>query len=201
MTIAEQIRQRIESIPIGEPFTTASLLTLGTRASVDQNLRRLAQSGYIASVGRGVYVRPKMSRYVGAVMPEPFKIAEAIASSTGAIVQLHGAEAARQFGLTTQVPTQPVYLTTGPTRHLKVGNMVITLKHTSPRKLSLPGRPGLALAALLHLSKEGVTNAAIETVRRQLKPEEFETLRKATGIMPAWLSNWFIRHRRDASRA
>lgn len=200
MTIAERIRERIETMPVGEPFTTASLLTLGTRAAVDQNLRRLTQSGHIATVGRGVYVRPKVSRYVGTVMPEPFKIAEAIARSTGATVQLHGAEAARHFGLTTQVPTQPVYLTTGPTRHVRVGNMVVTLKHTTPRKLGLSGRPGLALAALRHLGKEGVTVKTIEAVRRQLEPSEFETLRQATGMMPAWLADRFLRHGQATGR-
>lgn len=196
MTIAQQIRERIEQIPVGEPFTTASLLALGTRATVDQTLRRLARGGHIASVSRGVYIRPKMSRFTGPVMPEPLKIAEAIARTTGAIIQPHGAEAARQFGLTTQVPTQPVYLTSGPTRHLKVGKLLVTLEHTSSRKLALGGRPGLALAALEYLGKEGVTTKAIEQVRRQLHPEEFETLRHATGLMPAWLSDRFLRHKR-----
>jgi len=40
------------------------------------------------------------------------------------------------------MPMQPVYLTTGSTRRLKFGKLLITLKHTSPRKLALDGRPG-----------------------------------------------------------
>lgn len=32
---AELIRQRIEEMPVGEPFTPAVLLECGTRASVD----------------------------------------------------------------------------------------------------------------------------------------------------------------------
>lgn len=200
MTIAEQIRKRIEAIPVGEPFTTSSLLELGTRAAVDQTLCRLARGGSIASVGRGVYVRPKTNRFVGTVMPEPYQVAEAIAHSTGATIQIHGAEAARRFGLTTQVPTQPVYMTTGPTRHLKMGKLTVTLKHTSPRKVALSGRPGTALAALLHLGKAEVTVEVIEAVRRKLEPSEFETLRKATGIMPAWLSDRFLKHARISSR-
>ncbi|MEB3220789.1 MAG: DUF6088 family protein [Candidatus Sericytochromatia bacterium] len=99
-----------------------------------------------------------------------------------------------RFCLTAQVPTQPIYLTTGPTRHLKVGNLVITLRHTTPRKLGLGGRPGLALAALRHLGKEGVTGEAIEAVRRQLASEEFEALRGATGVMPGWLADRLYRH-------
>lgn len=200
MTIAEQIRKRVEEIPIGEPFTTASLLELGTRATVDQTLHRLARSGQIAAVSRGVYVRPKMSRFVGSVMPEPYKVAEAIARSTGAVIQVHGAEAARQFGLTTQVPTQAVYLTTGPSRRLKMGKLEVTLKHTTPRNLALTGRPGLALAALRHLGKREATPAVIEAIRRKLEPEEFEALRKATGVMPAWLADLFQHHRRAYCR-
>lgn len=198
MTIAEQIRARIEQMPAGEPFTTASLLALGTRANVDQTLHRLARGGHITSVSRGIYVRPKMNRFVGPVMPEPLQIAEAIARATGAVIQVHGAEAARQFGLTTQMPMQPVYLTTGSTRRLKFGKLLITLKHTAPRKLALDGRPGLALVALAYLGKEGVTIEAIERVRQQLQPEEFERLRRATGIMPAWLSDRFLRHQRSS---
>jgi hypothetical protein len=201
MTTAEQIRMRVKALPLGEPFTTASLLELGTRATVDQTLHRLARSGHITSVSRGVYVRPRTSRYVGSVMPEPYKVAEAIAHSTGATLQVHGAEAARQFGLSTQVPTQAVYLTTGPSRHLKMGKLEVTLKHTSPRKLALAGRPGLALAALRHLGKREVTSEVIEAIRRKLEPMEFETLRRATGLMPAWLSDQFHHYQRAFARA
>ena len=200
MNAAEQIRMQIEQIPLGEPFTTASLLGLGMRATVDQTLRRLAQSGRIMPVSRGVFVRPKVNRFVGPVKPAPFKIAEAIARSTGAVIQPHGAEAARVFGLTTQMQTQPVYLTTGPTRRVKVGQLVVTLKHAAPRKFGLAGRPGLALSALRYLGKEGVTLETIETVRRQLEPEEFEALRSATGLMPAWLSDRLHRHERAFGR-
>lgn len=201
MTITERIRAQIETIPVGEPFTTASLLSLGTRAAVDQALRRLKQSGHLLAVSRGIYVRPKVSRFAGPVTPEPIRIAEAVAQASGAVLQPHGAEAARAFGLTTQVPTQPVYLTTGPTRHLQVGNLTITLRHTSPRKLGLTGRPGLALSALRHLGKAGVTMAAIEAVRRQLTTEEFAALRAATGVMPGWLADRFYQHERGLGRA
>ena len=80
---AELIRQRIEEMPVGEPFTPTVLLECGTRASVDQNLSRLVKAGVIERVTRGVFVRPEVSRFVGKVMPEPLKVAETVAKTTG----------------------------------------------------------------------------------------------------------------------
>lgn len=86
---AELIRQRIEEIPVGEPFTPKALLECGTRTSVDRSLSRLIEAGVIDRVARGVYVRPEVSRFVGKVMPDPLKVAETVAKTTGALIQVH----------------------------------------------------------------------------------------------------------------
>ncbi len=124
---AELIRERIEAMPIGEPFTPTAFLECGTRASVDQTLSRLAKAGSIERVTRGVFVRPEVNRFVGKVMPEPLKVAETVAKTTGAVIQVHGAEAARRLELTTQVPTQSVFVTSGPSKRIRVGKMEIRL--------------------------------------------------------------------------
>lgn len=202
MKTANTIRQRIENVPLGEPFTSATFLEWSTRASVDQTLSRLAKAGRIVRVARGVYVRPKESRYIGKVMPEPFKIAEAIAKATGATVQVHGAEAAHRLELSTQVPTQSVFYTSGPSRCFRVGNLEIRLRHTSPRKLALAGQPaGLALAALWYLGKGGLTESVIESIRKKLSSSEFEMLKSAAPSMPAWMADALIRHERRVLRA
>lgn len=202
MKIAEPIRQRVESIPLGELFTPAAFLEFGARASIDQTLSRLAKAGRIVRVARGVYVRPKESRYIGKVMPEPFKIAEAIAKATGATVQVHGAEAAHRLELSTQVPTQSVFYTSGPSRCFRVGNLEIRLRHTSPRKLALAGQPaGLALTALWYLGKRGLTESVIESIRKRLLPSEFEALKSAAPSMPAWMADALFRYERHAHRA
>lgn len=194
---AELIRQRIEGMPAGEPFTPAAFLEYGTRASVDQTLSRLIKAGTIARVTRGVFVRPEISRFVGNIMPEPIKVAETIAKTTGAIVQVHGAEAARQLELTSQVPTQPVFSTSGPSKRMFVGKMEIRLQHVSPRKLALAGRPaGLALAAMWYLGKNEVTPSLIEKIRQKLSSAEFEVLKLSTSAMPAWMSDAIYKHER-----
>ena len=199
---ARQIRQRIEGMPVGEPFTPTAFLECGTRASVDQTLSRLIKAGAIERVTRGVFVRPEVSRFVGNVMPEPIKVAETIARTTGSIVQIHGAEAARRLELTTQVPTQSVFSTSGPSRRVRIGKMEIRLRHVCQRKLILAGRPaGLALAAMWYLGKAEVTPSMIEKIRRKLSGSEFEALKSVTSSMPAWMSDAFLRHGRAAMNA
>lgn len=189
MKTAEQIRQHIEKVPPGEPFTPVSLLAFGSRAAVDQTLSRLVGAGFLTRVTRGVFVRAKSSRYVGQVMPHPARVAEAVARATGAVVQVHGAEAARQFELTTQVPTQAVFYTSGSSKRFKMGNLEVVLKHVSTRKLALAGRPaGVALTALWYLGKEQVTSAVVEKIRTKLAASEYEALKSAAACMPAWMT-------------
>lgn len=199
---AQLIRQRVAAIPIGEPFTPTAFLECGTRASVDQTLSRLVKVGSIERVTRGVYVRSELSRFVGKVSPSPLKVAETVAKTSGAIVQVHGAEAARRLELTTQVPTQSVFVTSGPTKCIRVGKMEIRLQHVCQRKLTLAGRPaGLALAAMWYLGKKEVTPVLVEKIRRKLGSSEFEVLKSAAHSMPAWMSDAIFRNGRKAVHA
>jgi hypothetical protein len=197
MTTAESLRQAIGAIPQGEPFVPRQFLTLSSRASIDQTLARLAKAGEVFRITRGIYVRPKQNKHVGVVMPEPAAIAASMAKAQGASFQVHGAEAARRLELTTQVPTQPVYYTSGPSRRINLGRMQIRLQHASPRRFALAGRPaGTALSALRYLGRKNVTREVIEHVRRQLPSAEFEALRTALTAMPAWLSEALNRESR-----
>jgi hypothetical protein len=131
-------------------------------------------------------------------MPDPMAVAETLAKTTGATLQMHGAEAARRLQLTTQVPTQPVFSTSGPSRRIRVGSMEIRLQHVSQRKLALAGRPaGMALAAMWYLGQKEVTPALIEKIRCQLPSVEFEALTAATHTMPAWMSDAVYRHQQS----
>lgn len=198
MNARNVIEEQVQAVPEGQPFFPAQFLTLGSRASVDQVLSHLAKAGRIKRIARGIYVRPKQNKYVGEVLPGPEAIVKQVAASEGASVQVHGAEAARRFELTTQVPMQLVFYTSGRSREINVGRMKIRLRHTSPRKLAMSERPaGLALTALEYLGKHNVTPEVIERVRRKLAPTEFEALRQASTAMPAWLAEALNRDSRQ----
>ena len=198
MNVMQTVREEVGRLPEGEPFSTARVLRLGPRASIDQALVRLMKEGVLTRVRRGVYMRPKVSRLVGVVPPGAEKVIAAIAESTGETVAPHGAEAARQLGLTTQAPMKLLYRTNGKTREVSVGRLVVKLVHSSNRQLALAGTPaGTALAALRYLGKEGVNGQVLENVRSTIGRTQFEALRSETGALPSWLSDaiWKLEHR------
>ena len=188
MSIAQKIRHRVMRIHRGEPFTNKRFFRLGSRAAVDKTLSRLVEEGVIKRITRGMFVRPKKNRFVGYVMPGVAKIVEVMARENGETIQINGAEAALMFRLSTQVPTVPIYYTSGPSREFSVGNLTVKLKHVSRRKLYLAGkRPGLALSALWYLGKNNVNPNVIQAIRESLTAEEFKTLRSAD--IPIWMAS------------
>ena len=195
MNTTYEVQKYIQRRPRGQPFTTSLLMKYGARAAVDQALSRLANTGRIVRLTRGVYVRPEKNRFVGQVLPEPFKVVEAIAKKTNETIQISGAEAARQFGLSTQVPTQPVFLTTGQSRQFNIGGLEVTLKHVSRKKIPLSeSKVGVAILALWYIGKEQVTHQTIEQVEKKLSRLEFEKFMSSKEHMPAWMSNAVLKY-------
>lgn len=193
---APALRNAIKRLPVGEPFVSSRFLSLGTRSAVDQALSRLAREGEVMRVARGVYVRPQASRLFGKTLPSTEAIVRAVATAHGETIEMHGAEAERRFGLTTQTMMKPVFLTTGPTRKLKIGKIEVELRHVAPRKLAMAGtKAGQALLALINRGQKHVGEREIEQIRRQLSTEEFERLATAFGVAPGWLVSALSKHR------
>ena len=189
MSTSQAIRTDIRKLPKGKPFTSARFLKSGSRGAVDRALSRIVQKGEIERLSRGVFVRPRTSRHVGTVLPDVLEVVKAIARNNGETVQIHGAEAVRRFGLSTQVPTAPVFYTSASSRTIRIGNVTVRMIHTSNRRrLQFAGQTaGLALSALWYLGKDHVTHETVATIKSALGASEFEKLRSAD--MPAWMSS------------
>ncbi len=124
-------------------------------------------------------------------MPDVSRVVQVIAKDNGEVIQVHGAEAARRFKLSTQIPTTPVYYTSGPTREIRIGNLKVKLMHTSSgRKLQHAGeRPGLALSALWYLGENNISTEVMQRIEEGQSEEEFETF--LSSRMPAWMGEAF----------
>lgn len=187
MSITSKVRAHINTLPAGQPFTTGSLSLLGPRATVERTLSRLANSEDIVRVSRGVYMRPEISKY-GNVPPSTFKVA--LAKAHGSTIQMHGADALRRFGLSTQHPVQAIYYTTGASRRFMVSGEEVVMKHISPRKIICPGTDvGLAVLALWYLGKKKTTKKALSQIKKHLSESEYQVLLANTDKMPGWMSD------------
>ncbi|KQW19898.1 MULTISPECIES: DUF6088 family protein [Pseudomonas] len=192
MSVAESISNRIKHMPKGRPFAGAVFAQVGSRASVDKALSRLVLSGSLERVARGVYMRPKQSEYTGKrVRANPIAVMEAVAKVRGETIQVHGAEAVRRLGLSTQMQVLPTYYTSGSSREIRIGSAVVRLRHVSRLRLQQAGtKIGVALTALLYLGKEGLTELAARKVASSLSKEEFNKLMACK--MPEWMRSALV---------
>jgi hypothetical protein len=185
--LSEAILSAAQALPEGGLISPKEFLHLASRAAVDQALARLAREGKLLRVGRGAYALPVASRF-GSRPPSTEAVVEAIASTHGEVVVPNGAAEANALGLTTQVPTREIFLTSGPTRKLRLGNRTVELKHGSRWQLALGKRPaGKAIRALSWLGPEQASSA-LHILHAQLPAEEWAALQAARAALPGWMA-------------
>ena len=186
-TLAKQVLEYATGLPEGTPLVAKELLHLGNRAAVDQVLSRLTRRGTLLRAGCGIYALPVEGRF-GVRAPSAAKMVEGLASQRGETIVSHGAAAANALGLTTQVPIRSVYLTSGPSRSLKLGAQTVEFRHVPVWQLLFPGRAaGDVVRALAWLGPERVAEA-LQTLRSKLPPAEMRDVVSARSRLPTWLA-------------
>ena len=173
--------------PEGTLLCPSALLHLGGRAAVDQALSRLSRSGDLMRVCQGVYARPIQTRF-GLRPPAVEKVLASLSALWAETIVPCGGMAANALGLTTQVPVRQVYLTSGPNRQLKLGELAVELRHAPRWQLVAPHRPaGDAVRALAWLGPEEVEEN-LEVLERKLSSEDLVELAATRAVMPAWIA-------------
>jgi len=186
-TLSTRILEEVVALPAAALIYAKRLLHLGSRAAVDQTLSRLARRGQLLRVGRGLYMRPLETRF-GRRTPSVEVVLNALQAETGETITPSGAAAANTLGLITQVPVRTIYLTSGPSRRLRLGTQTVELKHASPWQLTLPGRPaGEVIRALAWFGRERGPDLTSQ-LKQTLSPETVQELSSARGRVPTWVA-------------
>src|SRR6476659_1542206 len=98
----ELVRNHINRIPRGKPFSMKSIGIEASYANIRQVLSRLVKSGEVMRATRGIYVRPKNIPYLGKALPNSEEIIQSITKKTGEVISVYGAEAVHRLRLSTQ---------------------------------------------------------------------------------------------------
>ena len=186
-SLSNRILQHAAALPEAAPLCPGALLHLGSRTAVDQALSRLARSGQLMRICRGVYLRPIETRF-GLCAPSIEKVMGALATLWGETIVPSGGAAANFLGLTTQIPIRPVYLTSGPNRRLHLYALVVRLRHAPRWQLVAPHRrSGEVVRALAWLGPGEVEDSLAQAAAR-LSSEDLAELAAARATMPAWMA-------------
>uniref|UniRef100_Q07JA4 Type IV toxin-antitoxin system AbiEi family antitoxin domain-containing protein n=1 Tax=Rhodopseudomonas palustris (strain BisA53) TaxID=316055 RepID=Q07JA4_RHOP5 len=187
LSVPDRIMKRASTAGRGSVFTPSDFLDISGRSTVDQALSRLVKIGRLRRLARGLYDFPKMHAKLGALAPAPDVVARALARETGSVVQIAGARAANELGLSTQVPAKNTYLTDGPARRVVLGKRVVDLRHASPKHLVAPGSPaGTVVQALRHLGPQRAPDI-VQVASQRLSIGDKKLLGKSLNQAPAWM--------------
>ena len=176
-----------KELPEGGMLSPKEFLHLGSRAAVDQSFARLSKKGSLMRARRGAYVAPVGGRF-GSRAPSTQALVRGIEAQSRETVVPNGAAAANALGLTTQMPIQEIFLTSGRHGTLSLGSQAIQLKSAPRWQMSLGKRPaGQAVRALSWLGSEQA-HSALKVLHRRLPPSEWKALRAARAELPSWMA-------------
>jgi hypothetical protein len=185
-----RLLSRIRGMKPGTVFMPRQFYDLGTRNAVASALKRMKAAGHVRQLSRGMYDRPIINEILGKVPPSSAAIAKAIERTEQAKVQPSGASAANILGISEQVPGRTTFLTSGPSRVIRIGKRQITFKHASPRFMAGAGtKAGLIVSAMRHMGRANIDAATIDAIRRNIAPDERPTVARHIAHAPAWIAD------------
>ncbi len=187
-SIEKQIEKSIRSKPKGILILPHDYLTFGSADAVRKALDRLEDKQFIIRVAHGIYIRPKINKLIGRLLPTAEDIAEAIIKRDKIKTLPTGSYALNALGLSTQVPMNIVMLTDGSARVIKVGKRSIKFKRTTAKNLLAKGSISrLVIQALKEIGNGKVRQDEEEKIITLLKKEKVKDLEHDITLAPVWI--------------
>ena len=187
-SIEKQIEKSIKSKQKGVLIIPDDYMDYGSSDAVRKALDRLENKQIIVRVAQGIYVRPKISKLIGPLVPSAEEVAEAIAKRDRIRTIPTGSYALNALGLSTQVPMNIVLLTDGSPREIKVGKRKIKFKKTTPKNLLAKGKISrLVIQALKEIGNGKVTTEEEIKIIGLLKKEDTKDLLHDIALAPVWI--------------
>jgi hypothetical protein len=204
--ILNRIRRR-KSIQV---WTPKDFIDLGSRSAVDKALQRLALSGDLRRIDRGLYDLPRVNTLTRKPSrPDYTAIIDAVTRREKARFLPDGMTAASQLGLTDAVPAKVTVHTDARLRPVRLGKLVINFKLTAPSRLYWAGRPAMRIVQALHwlhdmLPTDG--DSILKRIGRILEDPKHgkairRDLRRGLDALPTWMRDLVTRLLHDAEQS
>lgn len=213
--LKSQIFGRIQAAPEAV-WTAVDFLDLGSRDAVDKALQRLALTGQVRRLDRGLYDLPRHNPLTGrASAPDYRRVIQAVGRRDQSRMLVDGMTAANDLGLSDAVPGQIVVHTDARLRPITLGKQTIAFRPTAPSKLYWADRPGMRIVQALHWLRDAVNDPAdYQRIARRLNailadkdqgPAILADLAEGLPTLPGWMQvvvrRLLVAHRADEAPA
>lgn len=189
------IELKINRLRLGQAFFASDFKELGTSTAIRKSLSRLVESKQVERMAQGIYVKPKKDKVLGKILPSMEELAESLAKKEHINIKPTGQYALNKVGLSTQVPTKLVFLSTGNPKKIKIGKSTIIFKSTTAKKLAMKGQiTSLLFLGLEELDLEKLSSMEITRIKEILKLEVPETLNYNLRLAPTKVSDFVVKN-------
>jgi len=185
--VIDDIKQKISRCKRGSLFFISSFPDYDGEY-VRKVLAQLVDEGTLVRLSNGVFLKPVLTKF-GILYPEPSVVVKAIAKRDHAEVMPNGFVALNQLGISSQVPVNYMYLTSGATRVVHLGERDVMLKHASPRNFAFSDKfMGTLYQALKCHGENGFTEDERMLIAKLVKANACKnTFEHDLSMMSGWM--------------
>ena len=187
-----EIKQKIETSTRGTLFFPDDFVSMGTSDAIRAALTRLCRSKIIVRVAHGIYYYPKIDTKWGSgvIPPGIEEIAKGIAKRDKVRIAPTGAYALNLLGLSTQVPTNVVFITDGSPRRVTIGKgKGILFKHTSEMRnfAYQSDLMRLIVSAMREIGEAKITDIQMNVIKSHLINVPTVEMEHDIQLAPVWV--------------
>lgn len=196
-SIENKILSTINRKKHGAILFASDFASAGERKAINKALERIALSGKIIRIARGIYCKPKVDTEFGfgILYPSVDEVAQAIAQRDKCRIVPTGDAALNKLGLSTQVPMNAVYYTDGTPRRMKVYNgKGILFKHVVPKRLNFKSELVMLITFALQTIGQGhVSDEQLDRIKQLLSKESKERVYEDLELIPSWIRSIILK--------
>ena len=196
-SVENKILSVIKSKKYGTIIFASDFADAGERKTINKAFERIALSGKIIRLARGIYCKPKVDTEFGfgVMYPSVDDVAQAIAQRDKCRIVPTGDTALNKLGLSTQVPMNAVYLTDGTPRRIKIYNgRGILFKHVVPKRLDFKSELIMLITfALQTLGQGNLSEEQFSRIKQLLSNEPKERISEDLKLIPGWIRSIILK--------
>ena len=168
----KEMHHIVEEANEGTIFIPHDFTSCGTPDAVRSGLSRLCRNGKLCRFAKGIYYIPAYDKWDGTLRePSLDDIALKIAQRDNARVIPTGTYALNKLGLSTQVPSNIIYITDGSARQMRFGEgKSITFRHSNDLgNFAYQSQlMQLAVLAMREIGEKTITNDQKEIIKKMI---------------------------------
>ena len=172
-----------------EAFSIKDVISLSSYDNLRKNLERMTKEGSIRRIIRGIYDIPKYNNIFNMYnVPSINGVANALARNFNWNIYPSGNAALNILGLSTQIPSKYIYISSGPYRKYECENIIIEFKHASQNETnSFSYNTNLIIQALKELGKDNVNDEVLSMISKKYSSIELNNIIEEAQNTTIWI--------------